>query len=72
MKRPARPILILGVAAVLAALSLGGWSWWRGREDSRDTIQASGRIEVTEVNVGSKVTGRLTALRVEEGTDWFT
>ena len=69
MKRPARPVLILGVAAVLAALSLGGWSWWRGREDSRDTIQASGRIEVTEVNVGSKVTGRLTALRVEEGTD---
>lgn len=69
MKRPARPVLILGVAAFFAALSLGGWSWWRGREDSRDTIQASGRIEVTEVNVGSKVTGRVAVLRVEEGTD---
>jgi membrane fusion protein YbhG len=69
MKHPPRPVLILAIAAVLIALSLGGWSWWRGREDSRDTIQASGRIEVTEVNVGSKVTGRLTALLVEEGTD---
>ena len=69
MKRPPRPVIIVGIAAVLIALSLGGWFWWRGREDTRDTIQASGRIEVTEVNVGSKVTGRLTALRVEEGTD---
>lgn len=69
MKRPARPVLILGIAAVLAALTLGGWSWWRGRENSRDTIEASGRIEVTEVNVGSKVTGRVAVLRAEEGTD---
>ena len=69
MKRPPRPVIIVGIAAVLIALSLGGWFWWRDREDTRDTIQASGRIEVTEVNVGSKVTGRLTALRVEEGTD---
>ena len=69
MKRPPRPVIIVGIAVVLIALSLGGWFWWRDREDTRDTIQASGRIEVTEVNVGSKVTGRLTALRVEEGTD---
>ena len=69
MKRPPRPVLFVGIVAVLAALSLGGWSWWRGREDSRDTIQASGRIEITEVNVGSKVTGRVAALHVEEGTD---
>jgi HlyD family secretion protein len=69
MKRPPHRVIIVGIAAVLIALSLGGWFWWRGREDTRDTIQASGRIEVTEVNVGSKVTGRLTALRVEEGTD---
>ncbi|HYL82034.1 MAG TPA: efflux RND transporter periplasmic adaptor subunit [Candidatus Acidoferrum sp.] len=69
MKRPPRPVIIVGIAAILIALALGGWSWWRDREDSRDTIQASGRIEVTEVNVGSKVTGRLTTLLVEEGTD---
>jgi membrane fusion protein YbhG len=69
MNRPPRPVLVTGVAAVLAALALGGWSWWQSRENSRGTIQASGRIEVTEVNVSSKVTGRLTALRVEEGTD---
>ena len=34
-----------------------------------DVISASGRIEVTEVNVSSKVTGRITTLDVDEGTD---
>lgn len=69
MKRPSRPILIVGSIAVLAVLTLAGWSWWRSRQNARDIIQASGRIEVTEVNVSSKVTGRVAALHVEEGTD---
>ena len=69
MNRPSRPVLVGGMAAILAALSLGAWSWWQGRENRGDAIQASGRIEVTEVNVSSKVTGRVAVLRVEEGTD---
>jgi HlyD family secretion protein len=69
MKRLPRPLLIAGVAVVLAGLALAGWSWWGNRRNAQDVISASGRIEVTEVNVGSKVTGRITALNVEEGTD---
>ena len=69
MNRPSRPVLVGGMAAILAALSLGAWSWWQGRENRGDAIQASGRIEVTEVNVSSKVTGRVAVLRVDEGTD---
>jgi len=69
MNRPPRIILIAGAIALVAALPLAGWSWWRSRLDAGGVLQASGRIEVTEVNVSSKVTGRVAALRVDEGTD---
>ncbi|HSD51464.1 MAG TPA: efflux RND transporter periplasmic adaptor subunit, partial [Candidatus Methylomirabilis sp.] len=69
MTRPPRPILVAGAIALLAALVLAGWSWWRSRLDANGILHASGRIEVTEVNVSSKVTGRVTALHVDEGTD---
>lgn len=69
MTRPPRPILVGGAIALVAALMLAGWSWWRSRMDASDILHASGRIEVTEVNVSSKVTGRVTALHVDEGTD---
>lgn len=69
MNRPPRIVLVTGAAALAAALSLAGWSWWRSRLDAGGVLQASGRIEVTEVNVSSKVTGRVAALRVDEGTD---
>jgi len=69
MKRPPRPILVAGAIALVAAVALAGWSWWRSRLDASGILHASGRIEVTEVNVSSKVTGRVTALHVDEGTD---
>ena len=69
MTRPPRPLLIGGLILVLAVLTFAGWSWWGSRPDTRGVIGASGRIEVTEVNVGSKVTGRITTLDVDEGTD---
>ncbi|MEK7206031.1 MAG: efflux RND transporter periplasmic adaptor subunit [candidate division NC10 bacterium] len=69
MNRPPRIALVTGAAALAAALSLAGWSWWRSQLDAGGVLQASGRIEVTEVNVSSKVTGRVAALRVDEGTD---
>ncbi|MEK7220134.1 MAG: biotin/lipoyl-binding protein, partial [candidate division NC10 bacterium] len=69
MTHPPRPIMIIGTGIIVAGLAAGGWSWWRSRQDARDVIQASGRIEVTEVSVSSKVTGRVAKLYVEEGTD---
>jgi HlyD family secretion protein len=69
MKRPPRPWLIAGVAIVLAGLALSAWSWWGNRRNGGDVISASGRIEVTEVNVSSKVTGRILTLNVDEGSD---
>ncbi|MBI2457691.1 MAG: biotin/lipoyl-binding protein, partial [candidate division NC10 bacterium] len=69
MTRPPRPVVIVGTGIIVAGLAAGGWSWWRSRQDARDVIQASGRIEVTEVGVSSKVAGRVTRLYAEEGTD---
>jgi HlyD family secretion protein len=69
MKRPPRPLLAIALVAVAAGLTLAGWSWWGAGRDGRDVLKASGRIEVTEVNVSSKVTGRITTLAVDEGTD---
>jgi HlyD family secretion protein len=69
MKRLPRPALIVALGAVAAGLALAGWVWWRDRQDARDVIQASGRIEVTEVNVSSKVTGRVIKRYVDEGAD---
>jgi HlyD family secretion protein len=69
MNRPPRIVLVAGAVALVAALSLAGWSWWRSRLDASGVLEASGRIEVTEVNVSSKVTGRVAALHVDEGSD---
>lgn len=69
MKRLLRPALVVALVAVAASLALAGWVWWRDRQDARDVIQASGRIEVTEVNVSSKVTGRVIKRYVDEGMD---
>lgn len=69
MKRPPRVVLIVALLAVVAALVLAGWVWWRDHQGTREAIQASGRIEVTEVNVSSKVTGRVIKRYVDEGMD---
>jgi HlyD family secretion protein len=69
MKRLPRPALVVALVAVAAGLALAGWVWWRDRQDARDVIQASGRIEVTEVNVSSRVTGRVIKRYVDEGAD---
>ncbi len=69
MSRPPRPVLILAALAVSVGLVLAGWSWWQGRRSTGSNLQASGRIEITEVSLSSKVTGRIAALSVEEGSD---
>jgi HlyD family secretion protein len=69
MSRPPRPVLVAGAVALVGALTLAGWSWWRNRLNASGVLEASGRIEVTEVNVSSKVTGRVATLHVDEGSD---
>lgn len=67
MARPRKPVLI--VAALLLAGALAAWLLWGHRRAPDNLLRASGRIEVTEVSVASKVTGRIAELPVQEGTD---
>lgn len=59
MKRWAAVIVVLGIA--LATL---GMKSWFGREDS---LTASGTLEARNINVGSKVGGRVARVNVLEG-----
>jgi HlyD family secretion protein len=58
-----RTLIILGIAAVgiVAALS------FRGRKQPDGHIRISGNIELTQVNIGFKVSGRLIERAVDEG-----
>jgi HlyD family secretion protein len=63
MKRR-RVVLIL---LVLAAAAGGGWYWYSGRMKATNTIQVSGNLELTQVDLSFKTAGRMTELAVREG-----
>lgn len=59
-------ILVFVAAAVLA----GGWFAWRSMQPQQsleDFAWSNGRIEATEVNVATKLSGRLVEVLAEEG-----
>lgn len=60
--RRARPLIILGAAAVLAAIAIGVWLAWRPAPD-----QLQGIVDARELRVASKVTARLAQIHVAEG-----
>ena len=62
MKKPI--LIVLALAAALAA-AVYGWRWLE-REPS-NKIVISGNIELTEVKIAFKMSGRLTELTVNEG-----
>jgi HlyD family secretion protein len=68
MTRPPKHAVIVGGLLLAGFLGLAGWMLWGNRGGPADRLRASGRIEITEVSVGSKVTGRLADLQVQEGT----
>jgi len=66
--KPTRSIPLLLV--IVAALAAGGWfAWkhWRSSDDLAGFAWSNGRIEATEVNVATKLSGRLVEVIVEEG-----
>ncbi|MBU0972346.1 MAG: efflux RND transporter periplasmic adaptor subunit [Proteobacteria bacterium] len=63
MKKP-WPLLILAILIILAFLS---WRFFFSKERRPDTLRVSGNIEVTEVQLGFKIGGRLEQRLADEG-----
>jgi HlyD family secretion protein len=57
-------LVIAGLALVLAA---GAAWWWFGRTPAAGPLLLTGNVEVRQVNLGFKVSGRIAALKVDEG-----
>ncbi|MAK56707.1 MAG: glycoside hydrolase family 43 [Pusillimonas sp.] len=57
-------LLLLGVVVVLLA---GGRNWWPGQDTLQGIASGNGRTEATEIDVATKMPGRLAEVLVEEG-----
>jgi HlyD family secretion protein len=58
---------ILAALAILVIACVGGYILLAARRDTKSGLELSGTVETREIQVGSKVGGRVTAVLVEEG-----
>lgn len=68
MKSSFRKTLLIGVLALAIVGAAAAWKYFSGRA-SADRVVLSGTIEADEINVGSKVAGRIAAVLVREGQE---
>ncbi len=61
--------LLIPVAAAVAVLALAAWAWarWRAPTPGEAFVQGNGRIEATEIDIATKLPGRLQDVMVREG-----
>ncbi|MBN3789976.1 HlyD family efflux transporter periplasmic adaptor subunit [Burkholderia sp. Ac-20353] len=68
MKMPDRQHLIVIAAAVVAlGAAFYGWTRWRDGQADAGLASGNGRIEATEIDVATKLPGRVSAMLVDEG-----
>jgi HlyD family secretion protein len=61
-------LICAAVVLVVAALAGAGWYIWLREDDKpKDFVMSNGRLEATEVNVASKMAGRIQEILVKEG-----
>lgn len=56
--------IIIGITSLLGYIS---WNMYNNKKLSKDFVSGNGRIEASEIDVATKMGGRLTAILVEEG-----
>ncbi len=61
--------IVLVLLLVAAFLALGAWLYWGNKKDDQGVLRLSGHIEATEINLGFKVPGKISAIRFEEGQE---
>ena len=61
------PLIILVVAAVLGVGGWFAWKYFKPSDGLEEFASSNGRIEATEVNVATKLSGRLVSVAVGEG-----
>ncbi|HVR50374.1 MAG TPA: HlyD family efflux transporter periplasmic adaptor subunit [Pseudorhodoferax sp.] len=57
-------------AGIVAALAAAGWTFWKDRQSAAQNeglLSSNGRIEATEVDVATKLAGRVDDILVDEG-----
>jgi Multidrug resistance efflux pump len=59
------PIVIVALAVIISALYFEVFRYW---DVDKSKIEGSGTIEVTEIEISSKVAGRVTSLPADEGS----
>lgn len=67
MKKPTKAAILLVVAAALAA---GGYGFWHSRQAGRlppGIASANGRLEADQVDISTKMAGRIVEILVREG-----
>lgn len=62
-----RRVAVIGGVAVVIAAGVATWQYLRARQ-SGDRLVVSGVVEADEILVGSRVSGRIAAVLVEEGS----
>jgi HlyD family secretion protein len=68
MKGSFRKTLFIGAIAIAIVGVAAGWKYFSNRA-AADRLTLSGTIEADEINVGSKVAGRIAAVLVKEGQE---
>jgi hypothetical protein len=55
------------IVVLMALIGVGAWFFLRPRPDTAGLVKGNGRIEATEIDVATKIAGRLRDLLVDEG-----
>ena len=59
------PIVVVALAVIISALYFEVFRYW---DVDKSKIEGSGTIEVTEIEISSKVAGRVASLPADEGS----
>jgi HlyD family secretion protein len=65
-KKKFLPIIVIILAVIISALYFEVFRYWNG---DKSKIEGSGTIEVTEIEISSKVSGRVASLPADEGRE---